>query len=242
MDPILQLFKNADIVDLGQPIESHMTKYPEHDSVIVEKRYTHEKDHFYCQSIYILEHSGTHVDAPAHTRPNMPEATIDTFPVDNLIAPAVVYPIYRLNKKPGDCVTLEEMLAMEKEMGVAAGKGDIVLLAYGWDRYWNDAGFYALNSPGLTDEAAQLLLDRKVRAVGSDTMVCDGAKKDGISTSHGFGHRVWLANNILLIENLRNLTKLPPRCFFVALPFEIKEGSGSPIRPVAFIDKKDGIR
>lgn len=42
----------------------------------------------------------------------------------------------------------------------------------------------------------------------------------------------WLPNSIL--EMLTNLDKLWPRGLFVATPLKIKDGSGSPVRPLAF--------
>ena len=52
------------------------------------------------------------------------------------------------------------------------------------------------------------------------------------------GHTThWLPNGILIIEMLTNLDKLSPRSRFVATPLKIKEGSGSPIRPLAFCEQ-----
>jgi kynurenine formamidase len=42
---------------------------------------------------------------------------------------------------------------------------------------------------------------------------------------------------VAIIENLNNLGELPPRCYFLALPLRIKGGSGSPIRPLALVEK-----
>ncbi len=35
------------------------------------------------------------------------------------------------------------------------------------------------------------------------------------------------------IENLKNLDRLPPFCYFVTFPLKVKGGSGSPVRAVA---------
>ena len=45
-----------------------------------------------------------------------------------------------------------------------------------------------------------------------------------------------LPNGELIIEMLTNLDKLSLRSLFVATPLKIKEGSGSPIRPLAFCE------
>lgn len=241
LEQLKALQNQIEMIDLGQPIETDMPKWPDHASVSVEKTYIHERDHFYCQSFRMLEHSGTHVDAPAHTQPAMMAETIDTIPADRLFAPAVVYPVYTLGKKEGEAVSAEELIGLEQQMGISAQKGDIVLLAYGWDQYWdkNDTTYFSgYNAPGFTGDAAKMFIERGVVAVGTDTMCCDGALKDGKGTNDGLGHSLLLKNRILLMENLCNLTKLPASCYFIAIPLAIHEGSGSPIRPVALIERK----
>lgn len=40
-------------------------------------------------------------------------------------------------------------------------------------------------------------------------------------------------NEVYTVENLKNLDRLPPFCFFVAFPLKVKGGSRSPVRVVA---------
>jgi kynurenine formamidase len=40
---------------------------------------------------------------------------------------------------------------------------------------------------------------------------------------------------VYIVENLKNLDRLPPFCLFLALPLKIKGGSGSPVRAVALV-------
>ena len=103
----------------------------------------------------------------------MLEHTIDTIPVNALFAPAVVYPVYRLDKKAGESVTAAEISTLEEQMGTGVQAGEIALFAHGWDRYWDkndETLFSALNVPGLTGDAGRLLMERGIRALGSDTM------------------------------------------------------------------------
>jgi len=49
------------------------------------------------------------------------------------------------------------------------------------------------------------------------------------------GHeRHWLPNGILILECVARLELLPRSCFLFAAPLPIANGSGSPLRPVAF--------
>ncbi len=43
--------------------------------------------------------------------------------------------------------------------------------------------------------------------------------------------------SVLIMENLANLHLLPPVSFFMALPLKIKNGTGSPIRAVALVER-----
>jgi hypothetical protein len=55
--------------------------------------------------------------------------------------------------------------------GFSVDEGDIVLLQYGYDKYYfaEEEGrlenFYGSNAPGLTEAANQYLLDKKIRAI-----------------------------------------------------------------------------
>jgi kynurenine formamidase len=44
--------------------------------------------------------------------------------------------------------------------------------------------------------------------------------------------------DIYILENLEALGGLPPVVFFAALPLKIANGTGSPLRPVAFVPKR----
>src|SRR5207302_11106320 len=95
--------------------------------------------------------------------------------------------------------------------------------------------------PGMAEDVADLLLERRVRAVGSDTVSCgaafvDGRPIEGAPAPQGcWLHAKLLRAGVLLVENLRNLERLPDECLFAALPLPIRDGSGSPVRAVAFV-------
>mgnify|MGYP002941905848 FL=1 len=91
------------------------------------------------------------------------------------------------------------------------------------------------NEPGLSEEACALFAERKIRAIGSDTIACDTPVKDGYEYFSYGHHNSFLPNEIFIMEMLMNLEKLPRRCYFMAIPLKIKNGSGSPIRPFAIL-------
>jgi kynurenine formamidase len=125
----------------------------------------------------------------------------------------------------------------------------IVLLRTGWDARYGDRAAYLgtaqvgpgaipeLHFPGLAPAAAQwLVTERRVKAFGLDTPSLDR----GQSTT--FGAHVALASaEVPGFENLASLGDLPATgSFVIALPMKIAEGSGGPLRIVAFVPDGTG--
>ncbi len=228
------------VVDLSPRLERGIPNWPMHPPLVIDKAREKERDGYYCQLLLISEHTGTHVDAPVHFHPHMTDASIDCFSPDTLIAPAVVYDFADRDLQPGDLITLDMVNGYERERGVAVGNGEIALINFGWmQRYWRTdsrSTWFVKNAPGIAEDAVIHFKERGIRAIGCDTVACDMAVVDGVGMATP-GHILhWLPNRILIIEMLTNLDKLSPRCLFVATPLKIHEGSGSPIRPLAFCE------
>ncbi len=225
-------------VDLSPAIERGMPRWPSHPHLVIDPTMNHAHDGYYCQSLSMPEHIGCHVDAPAHIHADMMDVTIDAFPLDHLVSEAAVYHFDDRDWKPGDLLTVDEVLRYERQHGIAAAEGDIALVNFGWmKRFWRvdaQAQWFANNAPGMDEETTILFRDRKVRAVGADTIACDAALVDG-KTRDMPGHwRHWLPHRILILECVANLDQLTRRCLIVAMALPIKGGSGSPLRPIAY--------
>ena len=119
----------------------------------------------------------------------------------------------------------------------ATSRHDITILSL-TGKNWK---WYSMNEPGLSEDASELLLSRNIKAIGSDTVACGTALKDGKTNpdapppNYCWIHNNLLPKDILIIECLANMEQVPNACFFMALPLKIKSGSGSPIRPVAVV-------
>jgi kynurenine formamidase len=232
-----QLWKGLESIDLSTTLENFMPRWPTHPVTIIHPSITHETDGYFCQTLFLSEHTGTHVDAPAHSIPQLRHETIDTFAVGHLAGPAKVLDFSSRQLQPGDLLSADDLLSKEKDLGIEIQKDDVVLLNFGWmDRYWQvgqNWAWYGSNSPGLEESACAYLASKHIRAVGCDTVACDIAVVDGKAMA-GPGHlKYFLPNAILIIECLTNLSKLNPECFFITLPLKIKGGSGSPVRAMA---------
>ena len=66
-------------------------------------------------------------------------------------------------------------------------------------------------------------------------MGSDVPNLDASSDKTSPAHRALLDAHVAILETMTNLERLPPRgSFLIALPLNIAEGSGSPVRAVAY--------
>lgn len=118
-------------------------------------------------------------------------------------------------------------------------EGSLVLFHTGWDRYWGTERFCepdqqgVCHFPGISEEGAHALVERKVAVVGIDAMGID------VGINHTFiAHQILLGARIPLVENLASLGDLPPTGATVyMLPMKIKDAPEAPIRAMAIIDE-----
>lgn len=119
----------------------------------------------------------------------------------------------------------------------APASGSIVLFRYGWDRLWSDnAAFLGTQTgaPGLTLSGAQWLTARGVRAAGADTVAFERMPAPTLPV-----HVHLLVESGVPIMEAMNLAPLADagafEFYFIAAPLPIRGGTGSPIRPLAFV-------
>lgn len=185
------------------------------------------------------EHGGTHLDAPIHFGEG--KQTIDQIPVDKFVGPAIMIDVSDAVAKDRDySLTPADITAWEAEHGQIPA-GSIVLVRTCWEKNWGDKLAYLgtekpgdtanLHFPGISKEAATLLGERKVDAIGLDTPSLDhGPSKDFAA------HRAFAAANVYGLENVANLDRLPPiGATLIALPMKIKGGTGGPTRIIAIL-------
>ena len=143
--------------------------------------------------------------------------------------------------EPGEQVYLEDLEAAEREQGVRVGPGDILLVRTGHARRraemppWDTTTAKA----GLDPGTARFLADRQVAALGSD-----GNSETAPSSVEGVGFPMHvLAINAMGVHLLDYLQfeDLVHACaeaerwefLFVAAPFRVGGGTGSPLNPIA---------
>lgn len=191
------------------------------------------------------EHGGTHLDAPVHFAKG--KQTADQVPLDHLMGPSVVIDVSdKALKNPDYQVSIADIEAWERKND-SIPQGSIVLFRTGYGQFYPDAAKYfgttqrgataipLLHFPGIHPQAAEWLASRRlVKAVGLDTPSIDYGQSKDFQT-----HQVLLGRNIPAFENVANLDQLPARgSYVVALPVKIKDGSGGPLRIIAWVKNK----
>ena len=176
----------------------------------------------YAMSQYtFVNHTGTHVDAPAHQIAG--GASLDDIPLDRLVTDAVTIDLTGHDPGPVGPADLGGALDQVRP-------GDIVLLRsdnaanWGTDAYWHGWCY--------PDAAAtRALIDRGVSGVGFD-----GPSADPVDSADFELHQMWLGAGKLIIENLAGLAELPARCRIVVAPLKVRGANGGPARVLAFLD------
>ena len=187
------------------------------------------------------EHGGTHLDAPVHFAAQGLSA--DKIGLDQLTGEAVVIDvsIKALNDRDY-LITVNDILEWEKKNDTLKDN-TIVLFKTGYGQYYPDAekyfgtaekgpeGISKMHFPGIDPKTAEWLVQHKIKAVGLDTPSIDYGQSKDFKT-----HQVLMSANIPAFENMANLDQLPARgAYVVALPMKIKNGSGGPLRIIAWV-------
>ena len=63
---LVELLTEFDVVDLSPTLENDIPRWPTHPPLVIQPTVTHAHDGYYCQTVFMGEHTGAHVDAPAH--------------------------------------------------------------------------------------------------------------------------------------------------------------------------------
>jgi kynurenine formamidase len=227
-----ELLSGMRIIDLSHTLEEDMPIVPSHN------RYFHTLwDSFehgslaLAYQLIINEHTGTHIDATAHfiKEGHPAHQYMDETPLTQFFGRALTLDFSHYTET--DSVTTEEIVQWERQ-NYSIEAGDIVNFNFGWDRHWlprSVSQTFAKSRPGISGEAAEYLVSKKVKVVG-----CDVISIDGSSSSGAPAHYALLGSGVNIVENLTRLEEIHGESYILIFPLKIKQGSGSPIRAVAF--------
>ncbi len=221
------------VVDLTHTMAVGMPSFSGQPNYLQELSAEYKRG-FAMNSLLMLEHAGTHMDAPAHLIQGGQE--VSDLKLQNLWAPLFIINIAsKSEKNAGYQMSPVDILDFEKNHGKIPA-GGFVVASTGWDKHWSNPDRYrnvvngTMLFPTFSSETADLLLAREIAGIGIDTL-----SPDGPDSEFPVHHKILGAGKVIL-ENLNNLSKVPHTgASIMALPLKIKGGAESPVRAVAII-------
>lgn len=225
------------VVHLSHIINPQIPRWPSDPLVEFETVAEIEKDGYYLRRFSLGEHSATHMNAPNSFHAT--GASIDQYPAESLIVPAVVIDIcHKAASNPDYAIALSDILTWEQQNGQISS-GSVVLLYTGWQSKWLDQTAFlnqdtsgGLHFPGFSKEATQFLIcERQIAGLGIDTHGVDGGVDTTLATNH-----LMLEQPRIVLENLTNLDQLPAIGTILVIGIlRLLSGSGSPAAVMALI-------
>ena len=213
------------LIDLSHPLPNGAKSFPGDPVYQTSPHVTHDKDRFSVTNISMGSHQGTHLDAPYHFYAD--GKTIDQMPLEPFYGPAKL-----VDLAPGGEIEANAELTIETfaEHADAFQPGARLILRTGWEKNFGKETFFT-GFPSVTPEAAEWIAGTRIILLGMDLPT---PGKDPWGT-----HLPLLAQGteVVIIESLRNLEKLPETFTLVAFPLNLKGLDGSPVRAVAIIEE-----
>jgi len=215
-------YQLSEAVDLTQNLANGMPVYPGDPSPSFERYATLDKNGVNLTRLTLGSHTGTHTDAPIHfIRGGI---GVDQIPLSKLIGEAYVVD---LSQKPiGSGITASDLKSRLEGVIV---EDDIVICYTGCSERWGDESVNS-NFTYLTEEAADYLASKKIRAVGIDFLSVEKFRAE-----RPVAHEILLGRGIFIIESLSSSVKrfAGKRVLLICLPIKLQGGDGAPTRVVA---------
>jgi kynurenine formamidase len=226
-----------DVHDLTHTFTAKTPVFPAFKPIQIKPKFSIAKDGFFANEITFDEHTGTHMDGPAHFVPG--NLTADKLPADRFIAPLAVINIESRAAKNADAVvTVDDVLAWEKQHGRVPA-GAFVAMYSGWgarigngERFLNKDAKGTMHAPGFSEDVAKFLTkERDIVGAGVDTLSLDIA-----AASKFVAHLAFLGAGKYGVELLANLNTVPAAGATIVVGAPKHEGaSGGPCRVYALV-------
>jgi kynurenine formamidase len=225
------------IIDLTHTMSAAFPTFDGGPGIAMERIGELKKDGYNIFRWHLIEHAGTHLDAPVHF--SDAGITADKIPADALVAPlAVVDVTAQAAKNPDYQLSPDDLVAWERKHGRLPDHCCVAMHS-GWARYVADVAKFTgkdaagvLHFPGFSGAAAEWLLkQRKVVGIAVDTLSLDHGPSKDFKT-----HLTWLPSGRWGLENVANLDKVPPAGAMLTVGLaKIKDATGGAARLLALV-------
>ncbi len=204
------------LIDLTHTFTDDMPVYPGDPCSKLYQCCEISKDGFSDYKIESCMHVGTHMDAPLH----MVEGGYKIADIDISHFQGRGVLIDARNKAKIDIDLLEEKTIK---------RGDIILIWTGWDKKYRNEEYFK-SWPIITKALADYLVKKEISIIGMDTAGPDDDEQF-------VTHKIFLPNNILIIENMTMLELLEPHKDFTVHAYPAKyDADAAPVRVVAEVN------
>jgi kynurenine formamidase len=214
-------------VDLSHTIEDGLITYKGLPAPIVcdylsredSRKFYEPGTEFQIGKIEMVSNTGTYIDTPFHRYADGKD--LADIALDVLVGlEGVVVRVPHTDR----------LVITETDFANIDVKGKAVLVCTGWSEHWNTDNYFT-EHPFLTEKAAQFLVESGVRLVGIDSHNIDDT-----SANRRPVHTTLLGADVLIVEHLTNLDKLPDNGFaFTALPPKFRGVGTFPVRAMATV-------
>ncbi|RQG95424.1 cyclase family protein [Natrarchaeobius chitinivorans] len=202
------------------------------------RRQGDDEEHPVVRTVLVSEHGPTHIDAMTHLDPTSDES-IDEAPLETFYTGAVGVDVSHVDSS--DFIEIEDIEGSLEENDLEIRDGDAITLYTGHrDEHYDTESpekryDYLYDYTGLSEEAAYWLADEGVKNIGIDAPSIDHSS--ALETKQYPAHDMGAEREVLNMENMANLDAVAGRRFTLcAFPLKLRDGTGSPIRPVAIIE------
>ena len=201
------------IYDITAEISNDLPVFGNERPAITATAQMDKGDEYNFTKLFLTAHTGTHADMPLHFISG--GVACNEIALDYFYGPAKVMRIaVNSHVRKADIAHLD------------INAGDIILLCTGQSAYMQQAAFKE-DFIALTPEAAEYLVEKKIKTVGIDYLSIDPYGAAGFPA-----HKALLGNGIAILEGLV-LEGVPEGTYTLsALPLKIPNGDGSPVRAV----------
>ena len=216
------------LVELNHILEDGMRAYPGLPSPRIGAFLDHQasrshycgKAEFYLGRVDMVCNLGTYLDSPFHRHRDRADLS--------------QVPLERVAGVPG--IALEASASSDRSIVLDCSaselRGRAVLVRTGWDLRWGTDAYWE-PGPYLAQSAIDMLI-----GAGTILVVVDFWNVDNTEDASRPAHTRLLAEDILIVEHLCNLSVLPRTGFrFSAVPLRIARGASFPVRAFAEIDQ-----
>ncbi len=200
---------HGSVVDMSHAIDESFPTYFGTPGIEYEAMGTFAKDGFNLNRLTLMEHTGTHIDAPLHFSAD--GQAVDEIPLGNLVCPLVKIDIAaRAAEDPDTQVTPDDLTAWISANGDIPNRACVAMYS-GWDSKTGGDGFRnadgdgVMHFPGFHVEAVKMLMEQtSATSIAVDTLSLDHGPSADFAT-----HYAWLPTNRFGIECIAGLGQMP---------------------------------